>query len=414
VETVSADTHVTIIGAGPYGLSIAAHLKARAAEFRIFGTAMEMWRTRMPSGMRLKSEGFASGLYEPSGTLTLGAYCAETGAAYADLGVPVALSDFVAYGLAFQRRLVPELDERKVVQLERRGGAFVARLDDGEAFTSARVIVAVGLGNFAHVPTELASLPRELLSHSSDHHALDGFAGKDVAVIGAGSSALDIATLLHRAGARPQVIARGPGIFFHDRMRLPRTVWDAVRAPMSAMGPGWRSRFAEDLPLIFHVMPEWFRIEVVRRHLGPAPAWFAREETVGRVPFLVRSHIVAASAVKERLRLRLRQGDAPPRDLAFDHVIAATGFKTDVRRIPLLGENLLGALRTVESTPILDRNFQSSVPGLYFVGPASANAFGPLVRFACGARFTARRLAHHLAARHRRHSSRFSHAPAPV
>lgn len=58
-------TRVAIIGAGPYGLSIAAHLRAYGIPFRIFGAPLDSWRRHMPVGMMLKSDGFASSLSAP-------------------------------------------------------------------------------------------------------------------------------------------------------------------------------------------------------------------------------------------------------------------------------------------------------------------------------------------------------------
>ncbi len=84
---------VAIIGAGPYGLSIAAHLAGRGVDFRIFGSPMHTWRTSMPEGMVLKSEGNASDLYDPDGEMTLARYCADRGLPYKDLGFPIPLVD---------------------------------------------------------------------------------------------------------------------------------------------------------------------------------------------------------------------------------------------------------------------------------------------------------------------------------
>src|SRR5215467_389452 len=98
---------VAIVGAGPYGLSVAAHLRRRRSSFRIFGTSMHTWRHRMPAGMHLKSEGFASNLSDPDEQFTLRRYSFERGLPYQDIGYPVPLETFIEYGLEFQRRLVP-------------------------------------------------------------------------------------------------------------------------------------------------------------------------------------------------------------------------------------------------------------------------------------------------------------------
>ena len=110
IKSSTNSTDIAIIGAGPYGLSLAAHLKAQGQDFRIFGDPMVMWRNRMPKGMRLKSEGFASSLYDPGATFTLARYCADNDLPYADVGLPVRLETFTQYGLEFQRRFVAQVE----------------------------------------------------------------------------------------------------------------------------------------------------------------------------------------------------------------------------------------------------------------------------------------------------------------
>src|SRR4029077_19309567 len=107
-----------IIGAGPYGLSIAAHFRRRGIPFRIFGRPMDSWLNHMPKGMMLKSDGFASNIYDPDEELTLGRFCAEQGIEYSDAGIPVRLDTFSAYGLAFRERMLPELEEKLRVSLD--------------------------------------------------------------------------------------------------------------------------------------------------------------------------------------------------------------------------------------------------------------------------------------------------------
>ena len=82
-------TDVAIVGAGPYGLSVAAHLRRSGRSVRQFGLPMHLWRANMPRGMFLKSQGFASNLSDPAANLTLAAFCRETERPYADYGLPV-------------------------------------------------------------------------------------------------------------------------------------------------------------------------------------------------------------------------------------------------------------------------------------------------------------------------------------
>jgi thioredoxin reductase len=389
---------VAIIGSGPYGLSLAAHLKARGVGFRIFGKPMDTWMTQMPQNMRLKSEGFASTLYDPGARFTLREYCRDKGILYADLGLPVALETFIAYGQEFQRRMVPELEQKLVTSLIPCSSGFEVGLEDGEVVPARRVVVAVGISHFQYIPPVFSGLPEEAVTHSSRHRTLDEFKGREVIVVGAGASALDVAAALHQAGASAQVMARDSKILFHEPPgRIPRPLLERVQAPMTGLGPGWRSLLCTGAPLLFHTMPEWFRMEVVRRHLGPAGGWFVKEQLVGKVPLHTNRTVAGASIQNGRLHLQVSNGDGVPRMLSADHVIAATGYRVDLRRVGFLNSDVWMGIRSVNHAPVLSANFESSMPGLYFVGAASANSFGPMLRFAYGAGFTSRRLSRHLA-----------------
>jgi cation diffusion facilitator CzcD-associated flavoprotein CzcO len=387
-----------IIGAGPYGLSIAAHLAALGIEFRIFGSPMHTWLTQMPQGMRLKSEGFASTLYDPDSNFSLAAYCSQQGLPYADVGLPVPLETFASYGQEFQRRLVPRLEHQLVASLERTSSGFQVRLDDGEVVNARRVIVAVGISHFQYVPAVLGGLPDEFVTHSSAHHTFDRFRGREVTVLGGGSSAADVAAALVRAGASAQIVARKPVFRFHEPPGpLPRPLMDCVRSPMTGLGPGWRSFFCTSAPLLFHKMPQQLRLEIVRRHLGPAAGWFVKDQLVGRIPFHLGLRLDQAKVEDGRVQLHLAASDGAARTLGTDHVIAATGYKVDLHRLQFLSPAVRAGIRSVEDTPVLSSSFESSIPGLYFVGAASANSLGPLARFAFGAGFTSRRLSSRLA-----------------
>lgn len=388
---------VAIIGAGPYGLSIAAHLRARGVDFRIFGSPMRTWLREMPKGMRLKSEGFASSLYDPQSEFTLDRFCKQSGIPYADQGLPVPLDTFSSYGLEFQRRYVPHLEDKEVFSLQPSSTGFELRLAGGEVVTAGRVVLAVGLSHFGYVPPMLAALPPEVVTHSSRHRNLDRFKGREVAVIGAGASALDLAALLHQVGASVQLIARRPSIRFHDRAPVPRPLRDRLRAPTTGLGSGWNLLFCANAPLAFHKLPEQFRLDAVRQILGPAPGWFIKDEVVGKVPFNLGVEITHAKLQNAQVALELTDSADNRRTMVVDHVIAATGYQVDLEKLAFLNASTRAAIRTVQKAPVLSSNFESSVWGLYFVGTAAANSFGPLMRFAFGARFTSQRLSKHLA-----------------
>ena len=396
--TMHRTTDVAIVGAGPYGLSIAAHLSQLGVPFRIFGKPMESWLTQMPRGMLLKSEGFASSVYHPEGSLTLGQYCREKRLPYADIGTPVPLETFCEYGLAFQRQFVSTLEQELVAAIDRGPSGFTVRLGSGETVAARRVVVAVGISHFSSVPSSIERLPRKFVSHSSQHVDLAEFRGNDVVVLGGGASAVDVAALLHEAGANARLVTRKPMLELHTKGDDPPSLWSRLRAPNSGIGPSWRSWFFTNCATIFHRLPESRRLKWVQTHLGPAGGWFMIDR-IGRVPQLLGYTPTGAEVVGNRVRLRLAtDGGRYSHTIEADHIIAATGYRPKLDRLTFIQPRLRASISMAVNTPILSSHFQSSVAGLYFVGPIAANSFGPLMRFAVGAKYTARRLSQHLAA----------------
>src|ERR1700733_1734145 len=394
-----------IIGAGPYGLSIAAHLAKSTLTFRIFGSPMQSWRSHMPKGMLLKSEGFASSLDDPDASFTLRHYCEEMNLPYDDIGTPVPLEVFSAYGLEFQKRLVPTLEQTDITSVSRTSEGFELETADGQTVHAHTVIVATGITHFSYLPPFLVDLPGSHVSHSSQHHDLSTFRGKAVVVLGAGASAVDIAAILHQEGSQVQLVARRQAIAFHTKTKEPRPLLQRLRVPRSGLGIGWRSRLCTDAPLLFHLMPQEFRFRTVRNLLGPAPGWFVRDKVVGKFPLHLGCEIQSASIEGGKAHLKMVEKDGSNSELIVDHVICATGYQVSIARMRFLDEALRRLLHQVEDPPVLSSHFETSVPGLYMVGLVSANSFGPLTRFAYGAKFTAKRISKHVVAKIRASAS---------
>lgn len=348
----------------------------------------------MPKGMCLKSEGFASNIYDPDGEFTLKDFCAEQGTEYSDSGIPVRLDTFSAYGLAFRQRMVPELEEKLAVSIEPLAEGFRLALDDGETVTTRKLVLAVGITHFEYMPGDLANLPTEFLSHSFHHHDLEPFRGRNVVVIGGGSSATDLAGLLRESGAHVQLVSRQTTLKFHGRPEVgkPVPLWRRIKRPQSGIGPGWRLRFLADAPLAFHYLPESLRLEAVRRVLGPSGGWFAKEKVIGKLPLHLGFTTERAEIQGGQVRLHLRALDGSERELFTDHVIAATGYKVNLDRLRFISPDIRLRIKVVGGAPVLSSSFESSIPGLYFAGITAANSFGPVMRFAFGAGFAARTL----------------------
>src|SRR5262245_10381642 len=120
---------VAVVGAGPYGLAVASHLRAAGVEVRVFGKAMEFWECQMPAGMRIRSPREGTHIADPYRELSLDKYEAVRGVG---LSAPLMREDFVRYGQWFQRQCLPDLDQRRVARIERGGDAFRLTLEGGD------------------------------------------------------------------------------------------------------------------------------------------------------------------------------------------------------------------------------------------------------------------------------------------
>ncbi|MFJ9827568.1 FAD-dependent oxidoreductase [Streptomyces sp. NPDC101160] len=386
---------LVIVGAGPYGLSVAAHAAATGLKLRTFGRTMECWHA-MPSRMFLKSEPWASHLSDPAGRYGLDAYAAERGVR-AEHGVPLPVGFFAAYGDWFARQAVPGLDERLVTTVAPAdGGGFAVTAEDGETVRSRTVALAVGVLPFMEVPGPLRGLPRRYVTHSSHHGELDGFAGRDVTVIGAGQAALETAAILSEQGAAVRILARADRLNWNTAPpALDRGRWQNLRAPHTGLGCGWRNRLYADTPGVFRRLPAATRERIFDSALGPAGAWWLRERfaAVGDVRLGQRVTCATVTA-DDRLRLDVRGVDGTVSVVETDHVVAATGFVPSLDRADVLAPELRSGLRRVGAggAPEVGALFESSWPGLFLAGLLTAPSYGPSMRFVFGAGHTAGRL----------------------
>ncbi|MFF1694042.1 FAD-dependent oxidoreductase [Streptomyces sp. NPDC058257] len=383
-----------VVGAGPYGLSIASHAAGAGLDVRVFGRPMASWRDHMPRGMFLKSEPWASNLSDPRGRYGLSEYC-RLGGTEARHGEPVSVETFSSYGLWFAQHAVPDVDERMVASLRACPGGFEATTQDGQTIRGRTVALAVGVIPFVEIPPALLGLGTEYVSHSSHHRDLDRFRGKDVTVIGGGQAALETAALLAEQGTRVRVLARSHQLSWNTVPPAFKRPWrEAVRAPHSGLGCGWRNWFYSEVPGGFRRLPEATRARISASALGPAGAWWVRERVESGVEVLLDHEVATASVAAGRVRLEV-MGDASGGgpDFETDHVIAATGFKATSARLGLLAPDVRGSLAVnAAGEPYASADFESSYPGLFLAGLVTASSFGPAMRFVQGASFTAGRL----------------------
>lgn len=383
-----------VVGAGPYGLSTAAHLMGRGLKVAVFGRTLELWRGHMPKGMMLRSHWWASNLSDPGDRFGFERYFAESGR---DKCFPVPLQTFVDYGLWFQQRAVPQVDETYVASIEHRDGVFQLTLADGRTVTSGSVVMAIGVSHYANRPASWSHLPAALVSHSVDHPDFGPFEGQHVLIIGGGASGTDSAALLHEAGARVDLVTRRPIVWFGRDRTEERTLLERIKAPSNGMAPGWANWTLERVPFVFYRFPQDLKDKYNSNYVSGATDWL-RNSIIGKATLHERQEVTTADAVGDRVRVTLSNGTK----IEADHVLLSTGYKVDLDRLTMIHPSLRSRIAADRAVPVLSSSFESSVPGLYFVGLTSMRAFGPLFRFVVGCRAAAGRVARSVSRRSRR------------
>jgi hypothetical protein len=389
---------VAIVGAGPYGLAVAAHLREAGVPFRIFGEAVSFWQEHMPVGMLLRSPWIATHIAEPQGRYLLDDFYRERGMEIPKL-LPV--ETFVDYGRWFQRQVAPALDTRKIVRVEGRDGGFRLALEDGDAVFARRVVMATGLLGHEYRPEAFAGLPRNLVSHSCEHTDSERYRGRRVAVIGRGQSGCEAAAILHEAGAEVELICRGTLAWNADpdkRGSLRKSIrgmLGTMLIPPSQVGP-FPYSWVNEAPALLAQLSQSARDRWNAHNLAATAILWLRPR-LQDVPFNERRQILAARRAGDQVELTLDNGTR-----TYDHVMLATGYRIDVDRMNLLDPLLRARIARHNGLPVLSHGLESSVPGLHFVGASAVGSFGPLLRFIAGAGFAARRVA---AAARRTHRS---------
>jgi FAD-dependent urate hydroxylase len=379
------DCKVTILGAGPYGLSAAAYLRAAGIETRVFGEPMSFWDEQMPAGMFLRSSWDASHISDPAKKLTLDSYRSSRGN---HMSAPVELNRFVDYGRWFLKEAKLEIERRKISCIDSCEKGFRIELEDGETFTSERVGIAAGISQFVARPIEFDAIPSALASHSSEHRDLGKFNGQRVAVIGCGQSALESAALLHEAGASVEVIARASNLNW-----VGLHSWLHKLGPISKIaysnrdvGPAGISRLVA-MPNVFRKFSRNFQDRVSYRAIRPAgSSWL--QPRLKNFPITLGRRVLSAAASPSALKLALDDGT----QRQVDHAILATGFRVDVSKYKFLSEKIRSQLKTTNGYPELSRGLESSIPGLHFLGRPAARSFGPLLCFVSGTEFASTEL----------------------
>ena len=381
-------SEVLIVGAGPYGLSISTHLRGRGIDHLIVGRPMDTWRTHMPTGMYLKSETFGTDMSCPQDGYDLPGYARSERIEGIGRGIPLPLERFLDYSDWYIKQLVPDVSDVTVTEIKAVNGGFRVAFADAEPVSARSVVLATGVLPYFYIPSELSSLPPDLVSHTADHRQFGQFKGRRVAIVGGGSSALETAALLHEAGGEVHLVVRCPDSPIWGTKPLPLT--PLVRIRENRLCEGWKCPLWNS-PTAFRRLPKNVRAEKARTVLGPLGAWWLKPRVEGVVDILLKTQLRGAEASGSGVRLQL-EGPSGRSNLDVDHVIAGTGFHVDINRLDYLPQDLRARIGTFSGYPVLTRDAESTIPGLYFVGAAASFGLGPSMRFIAGTYNVSRQL----------------------
>jgi thioredoxin reductase len=378
---------VAVVGAGPYGLSVAAHLQSRRV--RTFGEPMETWRTRMPPDMLLRSDWEETSLSAPENRGAIDRWVAEANEAREE---PIPLQKFLRYADWFRRTFVSDGDPSRVASIEHAGGRYRLTTAAGDEVEPRCVVVAVGAIPFAHTPPPLAEAIGDRVTLATDPQDYRAYRGRRVVVVGGGQGGLESAAFAAREGADVELIVRSRLHWFADRephrprgavhRRLYRLAY-----PVVGYGPPPLNRLALH-PDLFAVLPRPTRRALSARILRAGGSPWLRGEVENGVRVSEGQSVVAVEQPDDALRLRLSDGSE--RDADF--VIVAAGFRFSLDRLPFLSPEVRAGVELAEGWPVLDRWFRARDRDLFFVGFAAEHRFGPIARFIPGTRFTANRI----------------------
>jgi cation diffusion facilitator CzcD-associated flavoprotein CzcO len=307
-----------------------------------------------------------------------------------ELHEPPPLHDFLAYSDWFRQRFVSDHDPDNVADVRAVDHGFSITTTAGAQTTARAVIAAVGVTSFGRVPDAFLGLRGDpAVSFATEQHDYAGFAGHRVVILGGGQGALEAALWCVRAGADVDLIVRDSITWFADREpwreRSPlRQRLHDLAYPVVGYGPPLVNRLAVR-PDRFARLPARPRAQLTRRLLRSGGSPWLRPEVEAGAKIVEGVSVRRAGRVGETIALQLSDGSVRN----ADNVLLGTGYAFERDRLDFLAPDVRARLTLERGWPRLDRSFQSSIPGLYFVGFAAEGRFGPASRFVLGARHAA-------------------------
>ena len=367
-------TDLLIIGAGPFGLSLAAYAQEMGIRHVAVGAPMGFWKANMPSGMYLRSG--CDWSLDPAEVHTISAYLKTLGKTCRDVE-PLSRDFYLDYAGWFQQEKGLRSLDVTVRSLHTEGRDLVAVTEGGKRIRSRFVVLAIGFGNFANVPRELETLfPPDHFDHTSGLVDFSRLKDRRVLIIGGRQSAFEWAALMREAGVAVVHLS-----FRHDTPAFATSDWRWVSPIVDRLAddPGWYRRLSADEK---QQLDQRFWSEG-RLKLEP---WLAGRIEHPNIKLHPRTQVTGTKPGNSGIDVALDSGDV----LTVDHVVFATGYKVDLARVPFLANGLLPSVTVQDGFPVLDQHFQTSVPGLYITSLAATRDFGSFLAFTVSVRAQAK------------------------
>jgi len=349
-------TPILIVGAGPYGLSLANYLSARGREFKIIGKPMELWRNHTFTDASLRSDRATSEIAHPRQSYTINAYREATDSIDASNGERVSVREYRKYIDWMLNDLSYPIEEQYLGKLTKAKGVFTAELSSGETIHADQVVIATGVAHHLNIPDEFKQTPNVI--HSYQVPEIEAISGKKVLVIGAGQSAAEAIEVCRDNNNEVEWYCRTEPRYYSEPLDLPKWIFDLV---VKSAG-------------FFRSMPSWMIKKV----------------------FSIFSATTMTPDNEEKLADVTRYAEKPSLS-EYDHVIVATGYRYTLSHMKFLDESLRNRLEMSADMPRIDKNFMSSLKDLYFIGPSTEQFFGPPMKFMIGSQYVAPRLSSILA-----------------
>jgi cation diffusion facilitator CzcD-associated flavoprotein CzcO len=370
------ETDLLIIGAGPFGLALAAQATHDRIEHLMVGKPMEFWRRNMPEGMFLRSA--CDWHLDPLNVHTIDAFLQSQSKNASDVE-PLSLKFYLSYAEWFQQQKNIQPVPFHIQRLDHTKDDFVATASDGERLRANRVVLAPGFKHFPHIPTELRNkLPKGRFQHTCEFVEFSEAKDKRFLIIGGRQSAFEWAALLLDAGAAAVHLSHR-----HPSPAFAEAEWSWIGPLVDGMAenPNW-----------FRRLSEAEREAIIHRHWAEGrlkvEPWL--EPRLNDVLVTVWPNTELVSCIEDgngELAARLTNGES----LIIDHVVLATGYKVDIARLPLLAAgNILERLETRNDFPALDDHLETSVPGLFITSMPAMQDFGPFFGFTVSVRTSAK------------------------